>query len=215
MKNIALILGLIISIFPILYAQDAVISVEKFNILYIGLDNAISIAVPNVPSNKLIVTIDNNGAIQKQQDGDYYVRVFRPGETVITVEANGKISQKKFRAKQIPDPIATVSSVPASISRCVQKANLNYFKKSEGIIAQLINFDIDGRCSVQSFEIIISPVKGEIFRKTVTGPIFTEEIKKRFQTLQIGDTVTVLAIKSRCPGDEIARNLNSISYQME
>ncbi len=215
MKKLVLIFSLIHAFYGALNAQDAVISVERMNVFYLGMDNPIAIAVPNVSSDNIKVSIDNQATIQKNSTGNYTVRVTRVGEAIITVEANGQITKKKFRAKQIPDPVPMISSIPYGSHRYGDKVNINNFKNSEGIIALLINFDIDGRCSVQSFEIIISPKKGEIFRKTVLGPVFSEEIKKRFQTLQVGDTVTFLEIKSRCSGDEIARNLGSLSYVMQ
>jgi GldM C-terminal domain len=215
MKKLVLIFSLINMFIFTANAQDAVIAVEKMNVFYMGVDNPISIAVPNVSSDKLKVTGENVESINKQSDGHYNVRVARPGEVTIIVEANGQISKKKFRAKQIPDPIPMISSIPYSSHRYGEKVNINNFKNSEGIVAQIMNFDFSAFCSVQSFEIIISPQKGEIFRKTVLGPAFSEEIKKRFQMLQVGDTVTFLDIKSRCPGDEIARNLGSLSYVMQ
>jgi GldM C-terminal domain len=214
MKELVLFFSLINVFTTHSNAQDAVVAAEKMNVFYMGVDNPISIAVPNVSSDKLKVTGENVESINKQSDGHYIVRVARPGETTIIIEANGQITKKKFRAKSIPDPIPLIAGVR---SGCVVggKENLRNFIHADALIAKIENFDFDARCSVQSFEIIISPQKGEIFKKTILGPVFSEDIKKRFQTLQVGDTVTFLEIKSRCPGDEIARNLGSLTYAMQ
>jgi GldM C-terminal domain len=79
----------------------------------------------------------------------------------------------------------------------------------------LENFDFDARCSIQSFELIISPKKGEIFKTIIVGGVFSEEIKKRFQALEVGDVVNIFEIKTRCPGDPIARGGGSLTYTMK
>jgi hypothetical protein len=209
MKKLVLFIGLVAAFITRSNAQDAVVAAEKMNVFYMGVDNPISIAVPNVSSDKLKVTIDNQATIQKNSDGNYTVRTSRVGETIVSVEANGKITNKKFRVKSIPDPRPSAGGYKDGL------ISLARFQSTEGIMAKITGFDMDARCSVQSFEIIISPQKGEIFKKTIIGPVFPEDIKKRFQTLQVGDKVTFLEIKSRCPGDEIARNLGSLTYVMQ
>jgi hypothetical protein len=214
MKKLVLFLSLISAFIAPLNAQDAVVAAEKMNVFYMGVDNPISVAVPNVSSDKLKVTGENVESITKQSDGHYNVRVARSGETTIIIEANGQITKKKFRAKSIPDPI-TITQGASSGHKWGDISNLESFKHVEGLIAKLENFDFDARCAIQSFIITIKPKKGEIFHANVLGSSFSEDIKKRFQTLQAGDIVTFLDIKSRCPGDEIARNLGSLTYTMK
>jgi GldM C-terminal domain len=214
MKKLALFFSLINVFMAHSNAQDAVVAAEKMNVFYMGVDNPISIAVPNVSSDKLKVTGENVESINKQSDGHYIVRVARPGETTIIIEANGQITKKKFRAKSIPDPIPRISGVRSGHFHG-SITNVNNFRAADGIITYIENFDFDARCSIQSFELIISPKKGEIFKTTVIGGTFSEEIKKRFQALEVGDVVNIFEIKTRCPGDPSARGVGSLTYTMK
>jgi len=85
--------------------KDAVVASSKMNVLYRGLDNPIEIAVPGVKSEKVSATI-TNGSIKKSSEG----WVASPGnqsESVITVLVdNKKVSEKFFRVKSVPIPIA-------------------------------------------------------------------------------------------------------------
>lgn len=96
MKKVFLIFSLINPFFGGLNAQNVVIEASKMNVLYIGVDNPIDIAMSNVASNKLKVSIDNEAILQKISAGHFNVRVMRPGQVTITVEANQNNNIKVF-----------------------------------------------------------------------------------------------------------------------
>ena len=76
---------------------------SKMNILYIGVENPLNIAVSGVDNSKLQVSIDN-GEINGS-NGEYIITVKEPGEAKITVSADGKeLKVSKFRVKSIPVP---------------------------------------------------------------------------------------------------------------
>jgi GldM C-terminal domain len=214
MKRIFLSFSLIHILLCASNAQNAVVSAEKMSVLYMGVDNPISIAVPNVPSNKLIVTGDNIQGISKVSDGNYIVRVAQKGEATIIVEANGQITKKKFIVKPLPDPVIRISGVRSG-HFYGNFDNVQNFKWANALIAYLGNSDFDARCTVQSFTIIINPKRGDAYKVNVIGSAFSEEIKKRFLILEIGDTVNFFDIKVRCPGDNAARDLRSLSHTMK
>lgn len=190
-------------------AQNAVVSASKMNVFYMGVDNPIEIAIPNVPSNKINVTIDNQASIQKLNDGNYIVRVMREGEITLTIEANGQITTKKFRAKRIPDPIVMISG-----GRSNGSYHASCVIASQGLIATLESFDFDARCSIQSFTIFIKSKRGDVYQANVVGGSFPPEVERHIRMLEVGDVVNFSDIKARCPGDSVARDLNSLSYTM-
>jgi hypothetical protein len=209
-----LIFGCIQMITFSLNAQDAVIAVEKMNVFYMGVDNPISIAVPNVSSDKLKVTGENVESINKQSDGHYIVRVAKPGETTIIIEANGQITKKKFRSKAIPDPIPLTSGATSG-HKWGDISYLQSFMHVQGLRAKLENFDFGALCSIQSFTIFITSKKGEVYQENVVGPAFSEVVKKRISTLEVGDVVNFLDIKARCSGDSSARSIGSLNFTMK
>jgi hypothetical protein len=98
----------VVSGYPAKTETPVAIALDKMNVFYIGIDNPITIAVPNIPSDKLLVTI-NNGLI-KGSNGKYIVRVATLGEatiTVATIKDDRKVllSTQTFRVKRIPDPV--------------------------------------------------------------------------------------------------------------
>lgn len=120
MKTISRMLVLISALmFNInLFAQTenaAVVSADKMNVLYIGIDNPVSIAVPGIPNDKLKVTI-NNGTITGS-NGKYIVNVQNVAETIIEVSAEIKPGEIKkfgsstFRVKRIPDPTPVIGKI--------------------------------------------------------------------------------------------------------
>jgi len=84
--------------------SGSVVSPLKLNILYIGVDNLIDIAVPKV-SGEDITASTTDGTITKVSDGQFIATVDRIGKLLITVYVKGKkVSSHEFRTRRIPDP---------------------------------------------------------------------------------------------------------------
>jgi TonB-dependent SusC/RagA subfamily outer membrane receptor len=84
------------------------LALDKMNVFYIGVDNPVTIAVPGVPSDRLLVNM-NNGLISGS-NGKYIVRVTTLGEATIKVstiknDQRVALSTQSFRVKRIPDPV--------------------------------------------------------------------------------------------------------------
>jgi GldM C-terminal domain len=188
------------------FSQDAVVSNAKLNVLYIGIANPIEVSMPNVPANKLKVSVDNNAEIRKMADGKYNVFVSVLGETNIYVEANGVKTAKLFRVKRTPDPIAVLEGVEGGY------LSVNVLKTAKGIQAVLPHFDFDAKCVIQSYEIKITPKQGESFQMQVSGGDFPEALKAKFDKLDEGTSVNITHVKARCPGDVAARVLSGINF---
>jgi len=86
------------------------IALDKFSVLYIGIDNPVTIAVPGIPSDQLLVNITNGS--KSGRNGKYIVRVTAVGEATIavsTIKNNQRVilSTQSFQIKRIPDPTDT------------------------------------------------------------------------------------------------------------
>src|SRR5664279_4244911 len=77
MKKASIIL-IIFFCYSISSAQKFSISADRNNILYVGLDNPLTIAVENYPSNSIIVETDN-GTIEGSS-GKYIFRANKRGK---------------------------------------------------------------------------------------------------------------------------------------
>src|SRR5690606_30021981 len=91
---------------------SAVVSPDKRNVLYIGVNNPISVSAPGTPTNKINVSINGGGGRIAGPGGKYNVTVSPPGTARISVSAEvapGKaqtLSTTEFRRKRRPGPIA-------------------------------------------------------------------------------------------------------------
>ncbi len=93
------------------------VSVEEMNVLYIGVDNTVSVSVSGIPTEDLIAQI-SHGTIKPDDQSDKWIVNIPPGENslVITVfaELNGFLTEmgsQKFRIKRLPDPVATIANI--------------------------------------------------------------------------------------------------------
>ena len=128
------------------------IAADKMNVLYADVDNPLTIAVENFPSNSIIVKTDN-GTISGSQ-GSYVFRSNQIGKADITLykKVNGKLKQigkSSFRVKLIPDPIAKVGP---SAGGKIQKIIL---KSQQYIRADYAGIDIDINIPIDSFTVTI------------------------------------------------------------
>ena len=83
------------------------VSADKMNVLYIGVDNPITIAVSDVTNENIKVKI-SKGEI-RGSNGKYIVRVKEKGSVTIEVSDRDKrTGTADFRVKSFPDPYATI-----------------------------------------------------------------------------------------------------------
>ena len=116
---------------------SAVVSPDKMLVLYIGLDNPVSISAPGIPKEKLKISI-SNGSISGS-GGHYTAKVSNPGTSTVTVSGDigGKnmvLGSTEFRVKRIPDPKAKFAGKTDGLTSV---ANI---KGQDALFAVLENF---------------------------------------------------------------------------
>ena len=140
---------------------NSVVSAEKMNVLYIGVDNPMAISVPGVSSDKVHVTISGGGGTLKPNTtatggaGHYFATVTTVGKATITVTA--KIGDKDnipmgsfdYRVKKVPDPVATIAnSKGGTVNKNILAAGT--------LIPQLENFDFELFFKITGFKMTIA-----------------------------------------------------------
>jgi gliding motility-associated protein GldM len=211
MKTIAKIITLFIVILfnCQLYAQTdnmAVVSADKMNVLYIGIDNPVSIAVSGITSDKLQVTI-NNGTITGS-NGKYIARVEKVMETIIDVTAEikpgeiKKVGSSTFRIKRIPDPMPCIGN----------NCNDKFFLGKEDLLRdpQLnvsMNLPFDFTFEIVSFSLTYYIGKNLVTETSIDNK-FNERMIEGIKKLAIGSKVYIEDIKVKGP-DGTTRFLGS------
>jgi hypothetical protein len=79
------------------------VALPKMNVLYVGIDNPVKIAVSGYMSSELEVDITNG--IIRGGDGEYIIKPRRPGNILMEIRVGGGLVEKtSFRVRPIPIP---------------------------------------------------------------------------------------------------------------
>ena len=94
-------------------APSAVISSDQLNIMYIGLNNEISVSAPGIKSEDLTVRASNSCKVTPKKDGKYTFTPTKGGRIEITVLANinGEnkvVSKQTWKSKRLPKPEVSI-----------------------------------------------------------------------------------------------------------
>jgi gliding motility-associated protein GldM len=167
----------------------AAVMLDKMNVLYIGVDNPVTIGSPS-GWDKTQVTMDG-GSINGSGSART-VRVSSVGTASINVVADGKRSSFPFRVKTIPSPVFKVGSGKARVP-AVEFKNQDYCR------ADLLGFEFDLKFTVLSANVYFGgtgftgPTPGSI----ANGSLAT--IKSLMQRCGPGSNITFTNIKVQGP----------------
>jgi len=196
-----------------LYSQTeklVVISADKMKILYVGIDNPVSIAAQGITSDKLKVSISNGTIIGS--NGKYIVNPEQGSISIIEVMAEIKPGEIKkigcdtFIIKRVPDPIPCIGKY--SSNSYISKDEL--LKNSE--IKVSLNFPFDLKFEVISFSFTYKE-DNYLITKEVTGNKFTQEIITTIKNLKAESKIYFEDIKAKGP-DGGVRSLPSILIKL-
>ena len=191
---------------------SAVVSADAMNVMYIGVDNPVSISAPGVPMESLKLS-GSGVSLTPKGNGKYVARVSSPGEVSLSVSAtiDGKTQNfgaSKFRVKRIPKPTARVAGKEGGRISVAQLRGQNV------ISASLDNFDFDAKFNVTKFNMyILKPRVDPIGPYSASGNNFSGQMKTALSGLVAGSVVTIYDIVGVGP-DGIAQNLNPITFQV-
>ena len=183
------------------------ISFDAVKVLYIGLDNPVSVGGGSGSSaDKLRVSIDN-GFVTSQGKGKFIVRVNRPGDATMTISDGKSTIQEKVRVKSVPPPVAMVGASKGG------RIRVSDFKAQSGVRAELENFIFEGvRFSVTGYTITFNGAGfPEFMYKAVSGNSFAAA-RQLIERARPGTTITIDEIKASGPGG--TRTLAPIAFNL-
>lgn len=169
--------------------NEAVISADKMNVVYRGLDNPISISVPGVGDKDITPGVAKAHSLKKLSPGKFILNPGAGNELRINVSAklsSGKTirTPKTFRIKDIPTAAGTARGEFGKIR--IPKTSLSRVT----IGAALPDFVFDLQLQVQSFTL---KVPGQLGVKVV-GNKFTARAKKLLNRAKRGDVINIFDI---------------------
>ena len=169
--------------------NSAVISADKMNVVYRGVENPMTVSIPGIPDNK--VTASGSG-LSKVSGSKY---VMRPGggrEVVITASGTLPDGQRistpsTFRIKDIPRPTGTIRGEDGN-GGCVRMQRQGLEIASIGAI--LPDFDFDINLNVTGFKFKVSGQPTVV----VNGRKMNEQAKGALRRAKRGETVQIFDI---------------------
>jgi len=176
--------------------NSAVISADKMNVVYRGVQNPMTISMPGVPDNS--ITVGNTPGLRKVKGLGKYVMSPGKGKTV-KINVTGKMpdgssvtSGQVFRIKSIPAPMAAVRGNQWGTVK-MPKASLQKMT----ISALIPDFEFDLKINVSGFSVKVPGSPTVIIR----GRKFNSAAIRALGKARKGDMVTIFDVKASLAGN--------------
>ncbi len=189
-----------------------VVSADKMNVFYKGVENPVSISVPGVSGDKLTPSI-SLGSMRKTGNGKYVVSMKKGTKATISVSAlmpdgsKQNMGKAEFRVKRIPDPVPYVAQKTGSAN--VKMAQL---KATSKVRAKMENFDFDLKTQVTGY-IFSTTIGGDLIEVKVRGDKFNAEVKQYIGRIRKKSKVYFEKIRVKMP-DGTERTLAPVSLKV-
>jgi gliding motility-associated protein GldM len=181
----------------------AVISATELNVVYIGLDNPISVSVPGYSANDIKVTSNGATLVPGPTQGTYLVKVDPSAGREINITASvrddqGRLKEmgtQKYRVRKVPSPVPALGSVDASgtISAGQLAATQYVFTPLKDFIYQGVQY------ATAEYTILYMP-KGQSARPYKGyGSAITPELRNVFRNARSGDRVFLVQVRADGP----------------
>jgi hypothetical protein len=195
----------------VLYGQGFAVSAEKMNVVYIGVDNPLTIVAEGYKCDQLEVSCES-GTIRKTENCEYNIAPVREGAIEIEVKARTssgvkQIGTKKFRVKLIPSPTARIAGRSSGLILAA------IFKVQLGVSTFIDGFDFESRFRVARFKVEFFREQKLLYSCVTAGPYFDKPTRDQMNKLKPGDHVSVTDIKAVGP-DARERTLNNIELTL-
>ncbi|MCC7301250.1 MAG: gliding motility protein GldM [Bacteroidia bacterium] len=193
----------------------AVVSPTKMNVLYIGVDNPISVSVPGVPAEKVRAVCTAGSLSPSGKKGDFVCRVKGGAKCNITVSADFGGTSKpmgnfEFRIKPVPDPVANFAGKRAGDpNMAVSKSAV---LAAQGVLAEMVNFDFDLKFKVVSFEMSMT-INGVEATAKSNGNMVSPEQKTYMTKVKAGSKIYIDNVKVVGP-DGTMRTIPGLSIKV-
>ena len=182
-------------------APLAVISATKMNVVYIGLENPISVSVPGFSANKVDVKCVGGNLKKIGSAGEYMLEVDGSNRTVsISASVDGKMmGTKEYRVRQIPKPTPMLGPIEQSGS-----VSMGQLKSANFVLTALKDFAFEGvKFTPISWNLVYQPKNGQARVANGTGEQLSSEEKGFLMNARPGDRFILMNIKAKGPAGAV------------
>jgi len=187
-------------------SHTTAIELTKMNVLYLGIENPVQVAVTGVLAENIELT-GANCVIKKTEDG-YAILPEDVEELTLTVKVNEKdVVEKKFRVLNIPSPEITIAGKTGGVITKEEVLN------AEGIEVELKNFLFDIKFKVVSFNVTASAEGYSIEAGANNSDKFTKKQMRLLRKAKMGSKFYIEDITVVGP-DNIERKVGTASFKI-
>ena len=182
----------------------------KMNVLYLGIDNPLRIAVTGVSSNAVVAKI-SDGTLTRTGVCEYNARVMSSGTKKVSVykKAGGRLihcGDMLFRVKRVPDPMLVVGGKNGG---SITKA---YLLANGAVNVEMPNFDFEIDFDVLSYR-VTATIDGFVNEHKCRGNRFPVKVRTLINLLNRGTYLYIEDIKVRGP-DGMIRTLPTVKFKI-
>jgi gliding motility-associated protein GldM len=184
-----------------IFKPVATVSADKMNVLYVGLENPISVSVPGFTSDKVVATISGgNWRLTSKGNGKYIatgergVRTVTVNISVRTEDGVRSMGSQKYRIRTVPLPKVKLGTLDGS-----RAVSLGEVKRMRRVIASLGNSFVfeNVKYTMLSYTLHTYSRSG-LTTKHVQGADFTR-VRSEVNHLRRGDNIMISKVRVRGP----------------
>ncbi len=189
-------------------APLAVISATKMNIVYIGLENPISVSVPGVAAKDVVVTCSAGGNLRPDtKKGTFLLSVQQnPAIRKVTITATVKSGNSsrvmgfaEYRIRQVPKPTPMLGPIESS-----GMVSLGMLKSANFVLTPLKDFAFEGvDFKPISWSLVYQPKLGQAQVENGYGTGITPRAKTMMNNARPGDRFILMNIKAQGPAGAV------------
>ncbi len=181
------------------FKGEASISADKMNVLYIGLENPITIAVPGANPNDVKASLQGAGTLINKGAGRYVAKVTKRGDckivATVTVDGKTKSYNMPFRIRSIPKPEARLGTLESGThsAGAVKAQGGVYGTLGEGFAYEGVNYKI------VDYIFVYAPKRGDAVPINGQGTALPGQAKALMARARTGDRIIIDNIRAQGP----------------
>ncbi len=183
-------------------------SLDKQNIVYIGVDNPVTIHTNGLKDKDF--TISTSAGLSYRGGRRYGIlRGLKQGaEKIIVLHKGEVLDEYVVRVMWMPDPKAYLGNATSGGFEAEE------FRAQRGIHALIRYMDIQGTCQIVGFKLLRVSKDNDRDRSINKGGSFDGPTKAIIQRAEAGDVYQFTRVLAKCPGDEVNRELNPLAFEI-
>ena len=193
------------------FRPAATIAATEMNLLYVGLDNPMSISVPGFTD----IRVSSSGglSLSNQGGGKYNAKVDGSAREVtisVSVTKDGKtknVGSEKFRVRRLPNPTAQLGGLP---NDGLPKAKAQVQAQTALIATMGQGFAYNLAYRVTQFRFIFAPARRPATMVTGSGSGLTPQMRSMIGSAKKGDRILIEGIKAKESKYGFSANLSPI-----